>query len=194
MATLTEDMLGMAVNPSTLQTNERVMVITKTGSPVSTGIVQAVYRYGAVQVKEVIDDRSGVGTRIYNSDLYSFVPLLDDDEVANLDNFQDMRNAQSVTETEGVEPPPVQDKPQETPEKKTPEKESETTPFPSAKAKAKKGEEPMDESQVDRVLASVSDAAMQSMRAVGVSPSIIYKKVVEIQAVVLPLLSKPPRG
>lgn len=186
MGTLTEDVLSLAVDPNSLQDGERVMVVTKTGNPVSTGIVQAVYSYGAVQLREIIDPRSAVGNRIYDTHLYSFVLMKDDVNVIDPDEFQFDRNAQSVAEDE-KEDPAVDDS------IKVDDKGEKVKPEGKPEAKPKKPEvDPnvLKDSQVERVMAAVSEAAMASMRSSGVSHSEIYSKVVEIQTAIKPVLEK----
>ena len=176
MGTLTEDALAQAVDPKSLQMGEKVMVVTKMGSPVSTGIVQAVYGYGAVQLREITDPRSSTGSRIYDIDLYSFILIKDDATTVDPDEFAIARDAQSMAEEgEGEEDP------KEEPEKPEPKEK------PKAKAETKAA---MKEAQVERVMAAVSEAAMQSMRSSGVPHTEIYKRVVALQGAILPILKK----
>lgn len=171
MGTLTEDALAQSVDPFTLQTGEKVMVVTKMGSPVSTGVVQAVYSYGAVQLREIVDPRSSTGSRIYDVELYSFVLIKDDATTVDPDEFAIAVDAQSVAEEDEEDSPD----------------ESE----PSPKPEKKETKASMKEAQVERVMAAISEAAMQSMRSSGVPHTEIYKRVVALQGAILPILKSP---
>ena len=178
MATLTEDALAQTVDPMSLQPGEDVMVVTKMGSPVSSGTVQAVYGYGAVHLKEITDPRSSTGSRIYDTDLYSFILIKGDETTID---FAETANAASMAEEgEGDEP---------TPENPEPEKKQGPAPPKPKEEKPTKGA--MKEAQIERIMAAVSEAAMQSMRSSGVSHTEIYKRVVALQKVILPVLKSP---
>lgn len=180
MGTLTEDALAQAVEADTLQTGEMVMVVTKMGNPVSTGVVQAVYPYGAVQLREITDPRSAAGSRIYDSAIYSFILIKDDATTIDPDEFSIDRNAQSVSEEDGKEDGKEKGKEAEKPEDK-----------PAPEPPPEKTTGALKDAQVERVLAAVSEAAIQSMRSSGVSNTEIYKKVVALQDAILPVLKKP---
>ena len=60
--------------------------------------------------------------------------------------------------------------------------------LPADLKKQIKGLENLEQSQVDRIVSAVSDAALGAMKAVGVKDSDTYARVVAIQNAVMPLL------
>ena len=104
-------------------------------------------------------------------ELYSFVLIKDDATTVDPDEFAIAVDAQSVAE-EDEEDSPKESEPSPEPEKK------ETKPS-------------MKEAQVERVMAAISEAAMQSMRSSGVPHTEIYKRVVALQGAILPILKSP---
>lgn len=78
---LAEDRLDLAVEATRLGPGEPVIVITKMGKEVARGIVQEMIPNGPVHIHVEDQGRSGVvQSRMYDPDLYSFIPQEDKKE------------------------------------------------------------------------------------------------------------------
>lgn len=74
---LHEEVLASAIDYRELILGEPVEVVTRMGTPVTHGMVKAVFSYGAVQVREYDLERGGtqaISDRIYDAELYLFLP------------------------------------------------------------------------------------------------------------------------
>jgi len=175
MRPISEESLSYAVAPEMLGLGEKVLVVTVMGTPVTDGIVTAVYKTGAVQIRETPQPLGSGGVdRIYDSGIYRFVP-------ADLPDVQEYIDAKSLAEKTDDSAA-------------SRERDSEAVDrididkLPADLKKQIKGLENLEQSQVDRIVSAVSDAALGAMKAVGVKDSDTYARVVAIQNAVMPLL------
>jgi hypothetical protein len=74
---LYEEVIASAVDPKDLSVGDPVVVVTKMGTPITRGMVVAVFSYGAVQIREYDLEHNGgvqsIADRVYDAELYSFV-------------------------------------------------------------------------------------------------------------------------
>tara|TARA_B100001094_G_scaffold293304_1_gene313083 strand:- start:1806 stop:2312 length:507 start_codon:yes stop_codon:yes gene_type:complete len=158
---------------------EPVMVITAMGSFVAKGFVTAVYQTGGVQVRE-FETKSSYGDRIYDSSLYSFVPVAppagDESEGDEGEVLDEEPEEQAPSKAQAVDA-------------KADEKAAsmpappQSAPKPASKSPVVSSHQ-LDEEQLNRVISEISDAALRVLKAVGVKDIDVYTKVAEIQKVV----------
>jgi hypothetical protein len=212
---LHEDAVSMSVPWDELEAGDSVAVTTKMGSPITRGRVVKVFGYGAVQIREYDLEHNGgvqaIADRIYDVDLYLFLPIedsgpIDPDDPADkfdtpilfdadhplvgdygVDGGSDdyEMDEDIITEKKAAKAAP----------EKAVRKDDRTAAakvtmdaLPKDIQKRLKGVSELDDDARDRVLSAISDAALKSLKAVGVKDIEIYAKIVKIQEALKPVL------
>ena len=214
---LFEDAYEQAVPASSLPVGEYVVVTTRMGSEVDSGEVVRVFGNGAVQIR-TSETPPGVpvggiqsnGDPIYNSQLYLFVPTGEPPVVAAEDK--------SISEADpdqfpGADAPTSDGDPDELAgtdaekadakaslkikdagsrsDARSPKDKVDVDALPQALKQKVMGIDEMDEAQIDRVMSAISEAALKSLKDVGVADSEVYETVVQVQKAVRSKLDKP---
>ena len=209
-----EKALSLAIPWDELNVGDSVLVTTKMGSEVTKGRVIKVFSYGAVQVREYDLEHNGgvqaIADRIYDADLYLFldnpeaapidpddpadkfeVPVLFDGDspvvgsYGSDDEYEDEVAEEVLVEKKAAKPKAeksVRD------DERTPNAKVTMDALPKDIQKRLKGVNDLDEDALDRVLSAISDAALKSLKAVGVKDIEIYSRIVKIQEALRPVL------
>jgi len=190
MGIVHEDRLNQAVESERLIVGETVVVVTKTGTFVCEGEVYSI-SLGGVHVR-LADGKRG---RVYDPSLYSFVSVVETSEasVKSPDNVLNDTNGTNVPvkkDTDDVNP---QKKP-EKPERKSSGKgieagDVDVDKLPPSVKKKIVGSNQLSEEHLQSVLSEIGDAAMRSLRRVGVREDEVYGMVSSVQKAALKVLS-----
>ena len=209
---LAEDRLELAVESHRLGPGERVIVLTKMGEEVARGRVIEVYPDSSVYIRESGPDSTVKSERIYDPSLYSFVPVVDERGESDIDD--DPATAPDPDDDPTMPPIEEQD-PDARAEKKLKDtgtelepKDGDSEPAATDKGNGKAprsvvdvdslpdhlkkeivGLEGLDEAARNEVISAISDAALRSLRDVGVRDTEVYSTIVKIQKSLQTVLS-----
>ena len=203
---LAEDRLELAIESHRLGPGEPVAVMTKMGDEVSRGIVVDVYPDGTVHVREDGSDRGVVSERIYSPDLYSFISMSPNDreegdvEPGTIDGPHIDDDPQSPTISERdpdiraqvrmrgmgirIDERAPSDDDDDGKNGSGIRTKVDVKSLPDHLKKEIIGVSELDESSKNAVLSSIGDAALRSLRDVGVRDTDVYAMIVKIQRAV----------
>lgn len=210
MIALVEDRLELAVESRRLGPGESVIILTKMGDEVARGIVIEVYPDASVYVRESGPDNTVKADRIFAAELYSFIPMHDDRDEGNIDpgdtgghdvddepgmpsiaeQDPDVRAEKKMKET-GTELEPKNGDDEDpgsdggTSGKGGPRSKVDVDALPEHLKKEIIGLDGLDESERNKVMSAISDAALRSLRDVGVRDTEVYATIVKIQKAVI---------
>lgn len=182
---LSEGLIFQSLEATEISFGEPIVVLTKMGNEVSRGIVTAIYPNGSVQIREVPkghnEARGALGDRIYNTDLYMFISSPDGVDNEDVDSDSSVHEAEDRSNEIGKRNGPSDGDPASS---------VDVDALPTQLKKKIIGIGSLDEEQINRIMSEVGEAALRSMKSVGVKETEVFHKVAEIQDSIRSVLSK----
>jgi hypothetical protein len=214
---LHEEAVSLSVPWEDLAAGDPVEVTTKMGSPITRGRVIKVFNYGAVQIREYDLEHNGgvqsIADRIYDVDLYLFLPIedegpIDPDDPADKfetpvlfdadhpvvggygvdDGSYEYEMGEDVDEVLTEKKAKSGEEKSVRKDDRAPKAKVTIDALPKDIQKRLKGVADLDDDARDRVISAISDAALKSLKAVGVKDIEIYARIVKIQDALKPVL------